>query len=201
MTSSLEKPSEIDEIFAFWFGDAQSEDVGYEQRRKLWFSKNLEVDRTIHDRFCTVYGRAVAGNCESWRHSSHGCLALLLLFDQFPRNMFRGMPQAFAADPLALDLAQATIAQSFDQALPPIQRIFVYLPFEHSEAKADQQRSIELFAQLSQIDPEFTDVFNYAQRHKAVIDRFGRFPHRNAILDRPSTKEEIEFLNQPGSAF
>jgi uncharacterized protein (DUF924 family) len=187
-------------ILRFWFGDPQVDD-SYQQRRKLWFRKRPQVDQEIRDRFQSLYDRAVAGEFSDWQRSPQGSLALLLLFDQFPRNMFRDSAQAFATDPLALAIAEAAIVQDFDQLLEPIRRIFVYLPLEHSENLDHQRRSVELFRQLHSQHPEFADILDYAIRHQQVIERFGRFPHRNQWLDRPSTPEEMEFLQQPGSSF
>jgi uncharacterized protein (DUF924 family) len=191
----------IHQILTFWFGDPQSEDTRYVERRKLWFSKNPELDQVIRTQFQPVYEQAAAGHLEQWRRSHRGCLALLLLFDQFSRNMFRGTAQMLATDSLALEIAEEAIAKGFDQAVPPIQRIFFYLPFEHSENLEHQRRSVELFHQLCQSSPEFEDVLDYAKRHQAVIERFGRFPHRNLMLDRPTSLAEAEFLQQPGSSF
>jgi uncharacterized protein (DUF924 family) len=123
-----------------------------------------------------------------------------VLLDQFPRNMFRGTPRAFAADPLALDTARYAVEQGYDKVLLPVERLFAYLPFEHSESLADQLRACELIKPLESF-PETDDAYRYALAHLDVIQRFGRFPHRNAILGRASTPEEIEFLQQPGSSF
>ncbi|MBE9178853.1 DUF924 domain-containing protein [Oculatella sp. LEGE 06141] len=191
----------IAEILTFWFGDPQSEERSYNHRRKLWFGKNPEFDQTIRDRFLETYTQAAAAEFNDWTETPSGCLALILLLDQFPRNLFRGTPQAFATDPHALATAQDAIARRVDQALEPLQRIFVYLPFEHSENLEHQQQSVALAQQLQAVAPELTDILDYAYRHQAVIERFGRFPHRNSILGRDSTPAEIEFLKQPGSSF
>ena len=132
---------------------------------------------------------------ESWRAEARGWLAAILVLDQFPRNLFRGDARAFATDEAALDLAKRAIAEGIDLKLPPEQRAFVYMPFQHSEQKADQARPIELFSALG--NPLNLD---FAIRHKAIIDRFGRFPHRNEIFGRTSTDEEVVFLQQPGSS-
>jgi uncharacterized protein (DUF924 family) len=147
-----------------------------------------------------------AGTHREWLATPHGALALILLADQFPRNIFRDTPQAFALDPLALAFANSVIDAGFDQKLRPIERVFCYLPFEHSELLIDQDRSVELFkalhAAVADMDKElFAGYVDFAVRHRVVIERFGRFPHRNRILDRASTAEEIEFLQQPGSSF
>lgn len=189
------------EVIEFWFGNPGSDDASYKNRRKLWFSKNPAIDQTIRNRFLSLYQRAAAGELDDWQQTPQGCLALLVLLDQFSRNLFRGSAQAFAADAKALAIAKEAIASAHDQQLEPIQRIFFYLPLEHSENSDDQRQSVSLFKKLMQIDPQLTDVYDYALRHQAVIDRFGRFPHRNQSLGRASTPEELEFLQQPGSSF
>jgi uncharacterized protein (DUF924 family) len=193
--------SPADQILYFWFGVAGTPEATYAQRCKLWFQKRDETDQEIRARFLSFYQQAVAGEFAHWEAEPTSCLALMLLLDQFPRNLFRGTPQAFASDPQALAVANRAIDRQFDQALPPIQRLFIYLPFEHSEAMPDQQRSVSLFRELVNANPELLDVFDYANRHLAVIKRFGRFPHRNVILGRTSTLQEVEFLKQPGSSF
>lgn len=191
----------ITAVLEFWFGDPKTEDTGYLQRRKLWFQKKPAIDQTIRDRFLDLYQKAAAGRLEDWQSSPQGCLALLLLLDQFPRNMFRGDAQSFATDEKALAIAQTAIAKAFDQALTPEQRIFLYLPLEHSENLTVQEQSVHLFQQLSTEYPQLADTYDYALRHQAIIERFGRFPHRNAVLGRETLPNEAEFLNQPGSSF
>lgn len=188
----------VDEILEFWFGAPNLPDYGKE--RSFWFTKNLEFDRQLRDRFLPIYTQAAGGELDNWQDLPQSCLALLLLLDQFPRNMFRGTPQSFATDTKALAVANNAVAKGFDRDLLPVQRWFIYLPFEHSENLADQQRCVELFATLTG-DPDSTKTIDYALRHKAVIERFGRFPHRNKILGRETTPQEAEFLKQPGSSF
>lgn len=190
--------AQVEAILRFWFGEADST---YSQQRRLWFSKQPTLDATIRDQFGTIYEQAMAGELADWQDQPLSCLALVVLLDQFSRNMFRDTPQAFAADPEALRLAQQAIERGFDQQLSPLQRIFIYLPFEHSENPDHQAQSVALFQSLGQESPELADVVDYAERHHAVIGRFGRFPHRNEILGRATTPEEAEFLNQPGSSF
>ena len=190
--------SRIEQILNFWFGSPESSNYG--KRRKIWFSKDPNFDRDISDRFLSDYEAAVAGHYNGWTVFPDGCLALILLFDQFPRHIFRGDRRAFTTDDQALATAQQAIAQGFDQALLPVQRMFIYLPFEHSENLEHQRLSVELLRPLSD-DPETADTFPYAVRHKEIIERFGRFPHRNQILGRTTTPEEAEFLKQPGSSF
>ena len=190
--------SQANQILDFWFGKPDEADYG--KPRKVWFTKNPEFDQEVRSRFLIDYQQAAAGHLDDWKASPLGCLALIILLDQFPRNMFRGQPQTFATDPQALAYAQHTVAQCFDKELLPIQRCFVYLPFEHSENLAHQHQAIELFSTLKDY-PECASGVDYAHRHLKVIERFGRFPHRNKILGRETTPEEAEFLKQPGSSF
>jgi uncharacterized protein (DUF924 family) len=168
--------------------------------RKVWFIKDSAFDREVQTRFRSVYEQAVAGTFDDWQKTAEGCLALVLLFDQFPRNMFRGTPQAFATDDRALAIAQKALTQGFDQSLPVVQRWFLYMPFEHSENLEHQRRAVELFNPLRN-NPDAAGTYSYAVKHLAIIEQFGRFPHRNQTLDRASTPAEREFLKQPGSSF
>ncbi len=191
--------SQPEEILNFWFNRSPDE-PGSGKARKVWFSKNPDFDQEIRTRFQSAYEQAADGLLDHWQQTPEGSLALILLLDQFPRNMFRDQPQAFATDGQALAVAQAAIARSFDQALPPVKRWFVYLPLMHSEELSHQNQCVELFHPLRN-HPDVPDGYTYAQKHQAVIERFGRFPHRNAILGRATTPEEEEFLKQPGSSF
>ncbi len=186
------------EILAFWFGAPDSSTYG--QERKAWFIKNPTFDQEISDRFLPTYQQAAAGALDAWQDFPLSCLALLIVLDQFPRNLFRRDPRAFATDEKAVAIAQSAISQGFDQQLLPVQRWFMYLPFEHSENLEDQNQAVALFEQLRS-DPQSQSPIEYAYRHRDVIQRFGRFPHRNATLGRASTPEELEFLQQPGSTF
>lgn len=183
-------------MLAFWFGPHPR----YAERRKLWFGKDPALDAELRRRFEAHWRRAAAGELGGWEASPDGALALTILLDQFPRNMFRDTPDAFATDGRAREVAARAVARGFDLAVPPIQRFFFYLPFEHSEDLADQERSVRLSAQFRD-DPDLADVYDYAVRHRDVIARFGRFPHRNAILGRASTSAEVAFLREPGSRF
>lgn len=186
------------EILDFWFG--QPEEPDYGKRRKQWFIKSEEFDRQIREKFYDIYQQAVEGKLAAWKDQPLSCLALILVLDQFPRNMFRGTPEAFASDEQALEIAKYAVSQKYDQQLLPVQRWFIYLPFEHSENIEDQYQAVKLCSTLSD-DPESADTIEYVRRHFEVIRRFGRFPHRNEILGRESTPEEREFLRQPGSKF
>lgn len=188
-------------VLTFWFGDPHLPPESYQERHALWFRKRRETDEAIRVQFHSLYAQAATGELDAWQESPAACLALIVVLDQFPRNLFRGTPQAFATDAKALAIAKAAIARHDDHSLPPVQRIFLYLPLEHSEDLADQQQSVALFEQLVAADSTLSDTYDYALRHRDVIQRFGRFPHRNEILGRTSTPEEVEFLQQPGSRF
>ena len=185
-------------ILNFWFGDKKATDYGKPQ--KFWFIKAPQQDRQIKEMFEPIYLQAKAAELDRWKEKPLSCLALIILLDQFPRNMYRGKPQAFATDAQALAVAQYAIAKGYDRDLLPVQRWFIYLPFEHSENLADQETAVQIFSTLGN-DPNSQSAIAYAQRHLQVIQDFGRFPHRNQILGRQSTPEEIEFLKQPGSGF
>ena len=174
-------------VLDFWFSELP---------REAWFRKDADVDRTIRDRFLALYEKLSACTPDDLTASAEKALAAVIVLDQFPRNMFRETAKAFATDGLALAIAKQAIARGLDQELARERRIFLYLPFEHSEEVADQLRCIELTEALG--DEEYA---RYARLHHDVVARFGRFPHRNAILGRTSTPEEEAFLQQPGSRF
>jgi uncharacterized protein (DUF924 family) len=184
------------QVLGFWFA-AES---GYGKRRKEWFRKDTAFDAVIQARFLTLHEEAADHRLSRWKDDVGDCLALIVLLDQFPRNMFRGKARAFASDGLALDAARHALAKGYDRAMLPAERMFAYLPFEHSEALEDQLLGRELMLPLEAFE-ETHDAYRYAERHHAIVARFGRFPHRNAVLGRPSTAEEIEFLAQPGAGF
>jgi uncharacterized protein (DUF924 family) len=174
---------------------------GFGQSRKVWFAKQPDFDQAIHQQFLSVYGQAAQGQLDAWQETATGSLALILLLDQFPRHLFRGQPQSFATDEQARAIARAAIAYGLDQQLPPIQTWFLYMPWQHSENLEDQLQSVKLFQALAAADPQLESAYQYAVKHWRVIRQFGRFPHRNTILGRESTPEEVEFLKQPGSSF
>jgi uncharacterized protein (DUF924 family) len=186
----------LEQVLFFWFGTPAERG----KRQARWFAKDEAFDREIRSRFLTLHEDAASGRLAPLREDRQEALALIVLLDQFPRNMFRGTPRAFATDPLALEEARHVVARGFDRAMLPVERMFVYLPFEHSEALADQLTACELTKPLDAY-PESADAYRYAVLHRDIIQRFGRFPHRNAVLGRPSTAEEIEFLKGPGSSF
>ncbi len=181
---------EAPEMLRFWF----------DRGRKAWFEKSPAFDDEIRARFLPLYERALKNELETWREDPRSCLALVILLDQFPRNMFRGTARAFAADALARATARVMLDKGWDKAMTPDERMFAYLPFEHSEVLADQELCLALMKEIS-LFPETSDLPKWAEAHLVIVRRFGRFPHRNAALGRPSTREEIEFLQQPGSSF
>jgi len=188
------------DILDFWFGAPGSLEAG--QPRRAWFVKKDAFDAAIRTRFGSTIGAALAGGLREWDElGAQGVLARLLVLDQFTRNAYRDTPQSFAGDALALAAARTLVDAGADRALPPLRRAFVYMPFEHAEDATMQERAVELFSMLAAEHPGFDEMLDYAHRHRAVIARFGRFPHRNAILGRASTPEEEDFLKQPGARF
>ena len=188
-----------DEILAFWFGAPDDEDYG--ERRPFWFRGPVEFDVTIRERFLADYNAANAGSYDGLRASALGALSLILLFDQFPRNMFRGTARAYASDAKALALANHALESGFDRGLLVSQRMFMYLPFEHSENLADQRRAADLILPLAEGYEGGERSIKAVERHLEIIERFGRFPHRNAALGRDTTPAEAEFLKEPDSSF
>jgi uncharacterized protein (DUF924 family) len=191
-------PASWSDVLEFWFGAPDSPEFG--RPRAPWFVKSAEFDALIRDRFLATHEAAATGALDAWSGRPLAALALAVVLDQFPRNMFRGTPRAFAADARALALVREAVGRGLDEVLLPVQRWFVYLPFEHAEDLAMQRESLRLFEPLA-TDAAGAGTLTYAMRHYAVIARFGRFPHRNAILGRESTPEELAFLAQPGSSF
>jgi uncharacterized protein (DUF924 family) len=181
----------VNDVVTFWF--LAPGDPGYGAMRDVWFRRDAAFDAEIAARFLTQVDAAAGGALDGWAATPEGALALIVLLDQFPRNLFRGQARAFATDAQARAIAGRAIAAGFDQALPPVQRMFVYLPYEHSETLADQHRSVALFEALPET-PWRAGVVDYARRHRAAIERFGRFPARNAALGRESTPDEAAVL-------
>ena len=181
-TATLAHPADV---AAFWFAP----DV-----RPLWFAATPASDDALRARFLTTYRAAAAGRLTDWDTTAEGALALVIVLDQFPLNRFRGQPESFATEAAARDVAGRALARGFDRALPPEPRQFLYLPFMHSEALADQVRSVRLYQQ-----PDLEEPLRFARHHYDLIARFGRFPHRNAILGRISTPEERAYLASPGA--
>ncbi|ENU86635.1 DUF924 family protein [Acinetobacter sp. CIP 102129] len=175
------------DILDFWFDP---------DHRSLWFAKSDEFDAKIRERFQTIHHQAIQAELWSWRKTAEGRLAEIIVLDQFSRNLYRDQPQAFAHDSMALMLAQEAISLQLDAQLSPDHRSFLYMPFMHSESKLIHEFALKLFQRLgNEIN------LSFEKKHKLIIDRFGRYPHRNAILGRSSTAEELEFLTQPNSSF
>jgi uncharacterized protein (DUF924 family) len=195
-----------DTIRSYWFGTSHDDSVVAEQRSKLWWSKDPQADHEIRQRFEEYVVRAAAGELAAWLATATGRLALILLTDQFTRNIYRDTSKAFERDGLARGWCLEGLQDGVDELLRPIERVFFYLPLEHSESLPDQDRSVALYQQLADsVDPKLGPMFDgyveYAVRHREIIERFGRFPHRNQILGRVSSAEETAFLEEPGSSF
>lgn len=199
----MENPATIIE---FWFGLDADDKLTADRQAKLWWSKNEALDAGMRERFGPWLEQAAAHRLDGWAETAAGRLALILLTDQFPRNIHRGTPQSFAYDALARTWCKEGLREGVQAKLRPIERVFFYLPLEHSESLADQEQAVALFAELLEGVPEaqretFRGYYDFAVRHREVISRFGRFPHRNQILGRESTPEELVFLQQKGSSF
>lgn len=177
----------MNDILKFWFEELEP---------AQWWLRDEALDRQVSERFGDLHRRAVQGELYGWRSSAHGRLAEIMVLDQFSRNIHRDTPQAFAADPMALALAQEAVAAGLDQQLSPVEKSFLYLPWMHSESLLIHEVAVQLYQA-----PGLENNLDFEIRHKVIIERFGRYPHRNAILGRESTPEEVEFLKQPGSSF
>ncbi len=177
------------DVLEFWFVETQPQQ---------WFQVNEDFDQQVIDRFSEPYTMATRGEFDEWQKDADGALALIILLDQMPRNMFRGTPKAFETDKKALVVSKYAISKGLDQVLNAQKRRFLYLPFEHSENMSDQKRSVELFEKIKDDDPL---GYDYAVRHYKVIEKYGRFPHRNKILGRENTPEEEVYLSKPDSGF
>ena len=184
----------VDDILEFWFG--RPDDDGFGELRDAWFEKEPAFDAEIRRRFLAVYECAATGELDDLANTAEGALALIVVLDQFSRNMFRGQPGMYATDEKARAFARLALDEGFDRQFVPVQRIFIYLPFEHSESLADQNLSVKLFEALPAI-PNRDDESSSALRHREIVERFGRFPHRNAILGRKTTPAEATFLEEP----
>ena len=183
----MSKPTTPEDVLNFWFS---------ERVKPLWFKKSADFDLEIKQRFLDTYQRGKTGALADWRNSSKDILVLIIVLDQFPRNMFRNTSQAFATDKIAVELTKYAVSNNYQQDLSPEEQAFLYMPLMHSENEPDQAKCVELFTKLGR-----EDNLKFAIKHREIIDRFGRFPHRNEILARESTSEEKEFLTQPGSSF
>ncbi|MBV4475497.1 DUF924 family protein [Pseudomonas botevensis] len=193
-------------LLDWWFGHSESASAVSAEKGTLWFGKRDSQDLEARERFGVFVDQALAGGLTEWTQRPEGWLAVVLLLDQLPRMIFRDSPKAFSGDLRAQQLVAQGIAADFDRQLRPVQRLFIYLVFEHCENLAVQNEAVSRFIDLVAEQPEaeravFADNLDYAERHQRVIARFGRFPHRNAVLGRASTAEELAFLSQPGSSF
>ncbi|MEO0368278.1 MAG: DUF924 family protein [Pseudomonadota bacterium] len=175
------------EVIDFWFDELSQDD---------WWRKDLELDQVIKSRFGELHSQAKMGELFTWRESPLGRLAEVIILDQFSRNIYRDTSESFACDPLALALSQAAISSGMDLELSDIQRVFLYMPFMHSESKLIHVEAVKLFEAVG-----IENNLDFELKHKSIIDRFGRYPHRNEILGRRSSREELEFLKQPNSGF
>lgn len=188
------------EVLDFWF--LPRTDAGYGQARPEWFRKDAAFDAAIGQQFGALITQAVAGGLREWDLAgAEGALARILVLDQFTRNVYRDTPAAFAGDPLALAAARALVDSGAHLTLTPFQRAFAYLPYEHAEDAQMQQAAVDLFARLAAEHAGFEGMLDYAHRHRGVIARFGRFPHRNPILGRASSADELAYLSLPGAGF
>ncbi|SHF77182.1 Uncharacterized conserved protein, DUF924 family [Marinomonas polaris DSM 16579] len=175
------------DVLDFWFNDIEPES---------WFKKDIDFDNKIITKFSKLHQQAVQGELSVWRHSPKSALAEIIILDQFSRNIYRDQPESFAADPMALALAQVAIHKGFDQKLSLSERSFLYMPFMHSESAVIHEEAVNLFRDLG-----IVNNLDFELKHKKIVDRFGRYPHRNAILGRTSTPEELAFLAGPNSSF
>jgi uncharacterized protein (DUF924 family) len=180
------KLMQYEKVIQFWFSELSA---------AQWWKKDAELDRKIAEHFGSAHAAAARSELFHWRTTAEGRLAEVLVLDQFSRNIYRNRPQAFAHDALALALAQEAVSRGLDDALPQAQRAFLYMPYMHSESAVIHKEAVRVFSKVAE------QQYDFELRHKAIIDRFGRYPHRNVILGRQSTPEEIEFLKEPGSSF
>ncbi len=206
ISANLSSVSSAHDVLAFWLGAYPLDEAAMQRVKPQWFTKSEAFDAELRARFGATIEAALAGQLDSWADTAEGRLALLIVLDQFTRNSFRGQPKSFAGDARALAVAQQGIALGHDRQVPPVARIFCYLPLEHAEDATLQAQSVALFQRLAdEAAPEqhafFAGTLDYARKHEDVIRQFGRFPHRNAILGRESTAEEKDYLAQPGAGF
>ena len=175
------------DVLDFWFNEIEP---------KKWFQKDLDFDKSIQARFGALHQQAIQGELFSWRDTAQGALAEIIVLDQFSRNLYRDQAESFAADPMALALAQTAIDKGFDKALSSSERSFLYMPYMHSESVLIHEMAVVLFTAL-----ETSNTLEFELKHKKIVDRFGRYPHRNTILGRASSAEELVFLQEPNSSF
>lgn len=196
-------------LITFYFAETSAPECSLEAletRTKLWFFRNSATDEAIREAFAEDVQRALGGELEDWNSTAVGWLGLVVLVDQFPRNLHRDSPLAFANDPLGLRIGLEGLARGYDQELSAGERLVSYLPLMHAEDRAIQAQSTELYRRLAEtapvaLQPELASAYRFAARHREIIDRFGRFPHRNTVLGRASTEDELAFLQEPNSSF
>ena len=206
--SSLETaaPDEAEEVLDYWFGSEAQDDLVSKEKSGLWWGHAEETDQEIRSRFGDLMEKAQAGELGDWRATARGTLALVVLLDQFSRNAYRGTPRMFAQDEAARGMTLEAIDNGQVSQLRPIEQVFLLMPLEHSEDLAHQDLMVDRATELaSEVPDEWAELFEgyigFAEAHRKIIRRFGRFPHRNQILSRDSTEEEVEFLKEPGSSF
>ena len=204
--SSVRMPASGEVVLDFWFGPPGAALEAAERNAGRWWGKDPSFDAEIGRRFAGLIEAVSAREAPAWKRTPRGRLAALVVLDQLPRNAYRATAAAFAHDAAAQALCLEGLAQGADRALAPIERVFFYLPLEHAESSPQQARSVAAFERLLADAPEgerplFAGFLDYAERHRSVVDRFGRFPHRNALLGRESTAAEVAFLAEPGSSF
>ncbi len=180
-------PADARGVLKFWFEESTPEQ---------WYKKDDGFDAALRERFATLYGRAAVGGLDSWRDTAKGCLALVIVLDQFPRNMFRGDRRSFGTDAAARAALRHALDKGFDADFSATEKEFLYMPLQHSEDAADQALSVQLNGATGD-----AELLKYAVAHKDIVDRFGRFPHRNEVLGRETTPDEAAFLKEPGSSF
>jgi uncharacterized protein (DUF924 family) len=196
----------IEDVLDFWFGEVNELGCSSPAHRRRWWRKSDAFDEAIGSQFLGDYEAIVAGDRDAWRNTPRGALATLIVLDQFSRNMFRATPSMFAADELAREVCHEGLDADFDAELAFDERLFFYLPLAHSEDMTDHHRSMECLNRLvdscaESLEGDAKNYLEFAERHKAIVERFGRYPHRNETLSRASTPEEIEFLEEPDSSF
>ena len=204
-TASVISP-EAESLLKEWFGDDLDSLQAVTARATTWFARSPEFDARLRERFATLPDRALNGDLDPWQGNPRSSLALVLALDQLPRNLFRGTARSFAYDATAQETALKAIGRGFDAMLHPVEAVFLYMPFEHAEDLGLQQKSVDLFRALLNrapppLRPQFESFICYAERHHAVIERFSRFPHRNATLNRTSSARELEYLESGGERF
>jgi uncharacterized protein (DUF924 family) len=192
-------PASPEAVLEFWFGPP--DDPGHQLPRPAWFRKDPAFDLQVRERFGATIEAALAGRLKAWATEPLPALAQVIVLDQFTRNAFRDTARAFAGDERALAAARAMVDSGEDRGLSGVQRQFVYMPFEHAEDLAAQEQALQLFSRLGEDEPALADLLRWARAHHDIVARFGRFPHRNALLGRVSTPEEEAFLKTPGSSF